>query len=106
MNELREWYEFVKVAAMDRMVGSFFPTSKAAARRMCDLIDWETGELYVELGPGHGGNLTNEILARMREDAKLVLFETNPRFVSALEKIKDPRVIVIPESAEHVSEIL
>lgn len=82
-----------------------FPTSPETAAQICNLLNWD-GELYVEFGPGEGGNLTKEILSRMRKKARLVLFETNPEFLEALQRIDDERVTVIPASAEYASQIL
>ena len=42
----------------------------------------------------------------MKKDEIVVLFETNPAFINALKHIDDSRIIIIPKSAEHASEIL
>ena len=52
----------------------------------------------VEVGPGTGA-ITREILAALRPDATLTVFEVNPDFCAALKSIDDPRLIVHNQSA-------
>jgi phospholipid N-methyltransferase len=52
----------------------------------------------VEVGPGTGA-ITREILAALRPDATLTVFEVNPTFCAALKSIADPRLIVHNQSA-------
>jgi phospholipid N-methyltransferase len=60
----------------------------------------------VEYGPGIG-NITREILQRMRPDAVLVAIELNSEFVTYLrEEIRDPRLHVVHGSASDVAAIL
>jgi len=52
----------------------------------------------VEVGAGTGA-ITREILAALRPDATLTVFEVNPDFCAALKSIDDPRLIVHHQSA-------
>ena len=67
-------------------------------------VDWTRVETAVEFGPGTGV-VTRAALARMRPDARLIAFELNPEFAAYLARsINDPRLKVVPVSAEHVAD--
>jgi phospholipid N-methyltransferase len=69
-------------------------------------VDWARARVVVEFGPGIG-NITREILERMRPDALLVAIELNPEFVEFLrEDIDDPRFQVVEGSALDIRDIL
>lgn len=89
-----------------RQVGAVLPTSRFAVRDMLDLGDVPGARLVVELGAGTGSQ-TKEILARLAPDARLVAVEIDPRLAKILqERFDDPRLTVIQDSAEHLSEHL
>ena len=81
-----------------REVGSPLPCSRHVARKVCSLIDFTKVRSMVEVGPGTGA-ITREILAALRPDATLTVFEVNPTFCAALKSIADPRLIVHNQSA-------
>jgi phospholipid N-methyltransferase len=88
------------------MLGSVIPSSRFLVRRILDRIDWAQVRLVVEYGPGVG-NITGEILHRMRPDATLIAIETNPEFVRFLRSsFADERLQVVQGSAADVGEIL
>ena len=92
--------------ANPRQVGAILPTSRQAVRDMLDLGDVPGAGLVVELGAGTGVQ-TGEILARMRPDARLVALEIDPDLAALLEeRFDDPRLQVVCDSAEHLSEHL
>jgi phospholipid N-methyltransferase len=63
-------------------------------------IPVERARTVVELGPGTGV-MTEELLAQMPFDARLLAFEINPRFVRYLRaNLPDPRLEVIECGAE------
>ena len=89
-------------AANPRQVGAILPTSRWAVRDMLDLADVRSARLVVELGAGTGAS-TREILGRMRPDARLLALEIDPRLADLLaERVDDPRLTVICDSAEHL----
>ncbi len=92
--------------ANPREVGAVLPTSRRAVRDMLDLADVPAARRVVELGAGTGV-YTEEILARVRPDAVLVAMETDARLAGLLrERLPDPRVRVVCDSAERVERYL
>ncbi len=81
-----------------REVGSVTPSSRWLVDKMIAPIDFKQAKVIVELGPGVGG-LTQKLLARMDERAKLLVFEINPDFCRELKKINDKRLNVFNVSA-------
>lgn len=89
-----------------RAVGAILPTSRFAVRAMLDLTDLSGARRVVELGAGTGV-YTGEVLARMAPDASLVAIEIDPHLVALLqERLHDPRLHVICDSAENISAYL
>ncbi len=65
----------------------------------------EAARTVAEFGPGTGA-ITRELLAALPDDGRLWAFEVYPPFVQHLRAtIDDPRLIVVPESAEAIAEI-
>lgn len=90
--------------AHPRRVGSIIPSSRPLVARMLDAVDWTQVKTAVEFGPGTGV-VTRAALARLRPDGRLIAFEINPDFAAYLSRsIDDPRLVVLPMSAEHVAE--
>lgn len=89
-----------------RMLGSIIPSSRFLIERVLSQVQWERARVLVEYGPGVG-TFTGEILSRMRPDARLVVFETNPEFVEFLrESYPDRRLRVVHGSAADVGRVL
>src|SRR5215472_16266307 len=87
-----------------RMLGSIIPSSRFLIRQLLQPVDWAAARVIVEYGPGVG-NITAEILTRMRPDALLVVIETNAEFVRFLRaSFPDKRLHVAEGSAESVDE--
>jgi phospholipid N-methyltransferase len=92
--------------AHPRQVGAVLPTSRRAVRDMLDLADLPAAGLVVELGAGTGVQ-TEEILARLKPGARLISMEIDPRLARLLaERYDDPRLQVVCDSAEKLSEHL
>ncbi len=82
------------------------PSSRYLVNNLLSRIDWPNAKVIVEYGPGIG-NMTQEILKRMRPDAMLIAIEMNPEFVRFLEsEFRDPRLRVVCGSASDVRNIL
>ncbi len=103
MNKLKFLGESLKNL---RTVGTFTRSSQFLCEKMVSYVDFDNSKIIVELGAGDGV-VTEHILKNMREDALLLTFEVNEKFCNTIrEKIKDPRVKVIEDSAEKLPEYL
>jgi phospholipid N-methyltransferase len=88
------------------LLGSFIPSSPFLINQLLAKIDWRRARVIVEYGPGIG-NISGEILKRMRPDAVLVAIELNPEFVAFLRsEFDDPRLQVVEGSALEVGEVI
>jgi len=89
-----------------QMLGSVIPSSPFLVNQLLARFDWGRASVVVEYGPGIG-NITREILKRMRPDAILVAIELNADFVRFLRaEIDDPRLRVVEGSALDIRETL
>ncbi|HIH05570.1 TPA: SAM-dependent methyltransferase [Candidatus Woesearchaeota archaeon] len=87
-------------------IGSITPSSQYLKKGMLKDVDFSKAKYIAEYGAGTG-IFTKSILALARKDATLLCFETNRSFCAFLEKtIRDPRLIVINDSAEHINTYL
>ncbi len=82
-----------------RKTGTIAPSSQTLCKTMSDAVEWQQCLRVAELGAGEGV-LTRHLLSRMRADASLLAFETNPRFHPRLASLHDNRLQVSGESAE------
>jgi phosphatidylethanolamine/phosphatidyl-N-methylethanolamine N-methyltransferase len=88
-----------------REVGSIVPSSRFLERRVVRCADVGNAKVIVELGPGTGGT-TRALLRAMNPSARLLSLEVNPRFVTLLQKMRDPRFIVHRGSAADIGKAL
>ena len=88
-----------------REVGAIAPSSRFLVRKMLRPINFAKAKVVVELGAGNG-KITLEILKKLAPDAILFVFETNKVFYTILEKIKDPRLRLVNDSAEFIGKYL
>ncbi len=86
-------------------VGAVAPSSRFLVKKMVDPIDFTNVKCIVEFGPGTG-SITLELLKRMPENAILLAFEINQDFCDKLNKINDPRIKIISDTAENLVEHL
>jgi phospholipid N-methyltransferase len=92
--------------AHPRQVGAVLPTSRRAVSDMLDLARFDDARVVVEFGAGTGV-YTEAVLARLRPDARLLAFELDPSLAAGMrERLDDPRLEVLGESAEHVERHL
>ncbi len=92
--------------AHPRQVGAVLPTSGRAVADMLDMADLPSARLVVELGAGTGSH-TSQLLDRLADDARFLSFEIDPALASSVRsRVKDPRLTVLTESAEHLPEHL
>ena len=89
-----------------KQVGAIAPSSRYLMKKMLEPIDFETAKVIIELGPGNGV-FTKGLLKKMSSDSKLFSFELNTSFYDLIKStIKDPRLILVNESAEKIGDIL
>jgi len=89
-----------------RLLGSVVPSSPYLVNQLLAPVDWQRAEVIVEFGPGIG-NITRQVLRRMRPDTTLVAIELNRAFVNFLQNdLQDPRFKVVEGSALDVKKIL
>ena len=82
------------------------PSSRRLARAMVNPLPFRGARVVVEFGPGTGV-MTEELLARLPGDAKLLAFESNPRFAARLRhRCADPRLIVVNSHAQRIGDLL
>ena len=87
-------------------IGSITPSSKYLKRGMLGNINFKKAKYIAEYGAGTGA-ITNALLKLTRKDAIILCFETNKNFCLFLRKtIKDPRLVIINDSAEHINDYL
>jgi phospholipid N-methyltransferase len=99
-------WQFFRRFLANYSIGALTPSSAAAARAMADQADLRAARTVVELGPGTGV-VTRELLRRLPAGARLIAFETEPYFVAYLRAaLRDPRFLLVPESAERMAERL
>jgi phosphatidylethanolamine/phosphatidyl-N-methylethanolamine N-methyltransferase len=83
-----------------------FPSSRYLANALTKPIDFRRARTVVELGPGTGA-VTNEILKRMRPDAKLFAVDINQTFIDHLSSAShDPRLVPLCGSATDLQSLL
>jgi phospholipid N-methyltransferase len=89
-----------------RMLGSIIPSSRFLVNHLINEIDFGRSRCIVEYGPGIG-NITKQLLERMRPDSTLIAIETNEEFVTFLRhQFYDPRLHVLHASAAEISRIM
>ena len=89
-----------------RSTASVVPSSRFLTAALCEHIDFHRARVIAEFGPGTGA-VTNGILARMRDDAKLYAIDMNPSFIDHLKRsCPDRRLVAVHGSASDLSEIV
>jgi phospholipid N-methyltransferase len=89
-----------------REVGAVWPTSRWAVRDLLDMGDLARARTVVEFGVGTGV-YTEEALKRLHPEATFLAFEIDPELVAAVgDRLKDPRLRAINDSAENVEDYL
>jgi phosphatidylethanolamine/phosphatidyl-N-methylethanolamine N-methyltransferase len=89
-----------------RTTASVAPSSHQLVSAMVASVPRVSAPVVVEFGAGTGA-MTRALLDQLPADARLLVFEINPRFVKHLqEKFSDPRMILINASVENVDSEL
>lgn len=98
-------FDFIKVFFSDYKVGALSKTSKLTASQISRMVASAHPNVVVEFGPGEGV-ITRLLLPLLSADARLIVIETNEKFVEELKKINDTRLIVVQGSATNVASIV
>ncbi len=97
--------EFLKNAILGKNVGAISRSSKYVIKKVLDNLRGEAFHKIVEYGPGDGV-LTHELLKMLSPNGKMLVVELDKNFVETLNKINDPRLIVIEGKMEDVAKNL
>ncbi|HEX5509595.1 MAG TPA: methyltransferase [Pseudolabrys sp.] len=84
--------------------GAVMPSSRALARTMASYVDADARGPVVELGPGTGP-VTEALVERGIDPARLVLVEFNPMFCRLL-RTRYPAATVVQGDAYHLRRLL
>jgi phosphatidylethanolamine/phosphatidyl-N-methylethanolamine N-methyltransferase len=95
---LRSWIE------KPLTTGAVMPSSKVLARTMAAYVDPNSSGPVVELGPGTGA-VTQALVERGVDPARLVLVEFNPTFCRML-RTRYPGATVVPGDAYRLRHLL
>jgi phosphatidylethanolamine/phosphatidyl-N-methylethanolamine N-methyltransferase len=98
MRFIRSWIE------KPLSIGSVTPSSKALARAMAAYVDPNSKGPVIELGPGTGP-VTEALLARGIDPARLILLEFDPTFCRLLRK-RYPAATVVQGDAYNLKRAL
>ena len=99
---MKKKYDFFsKFLKQGNNIGAITPSSKFLVKKMIEPVDFNQAKIIVEFGPGTGV-ITLEILKKMNEYTKLILFEINNEFAEELKKIPDTRMEMIKDDAENI----
>ncbi|TSC77320.1 MAG: hypothetical protein G01um101431_503 [Parcubacteria group bacterium Gr01-1014_31] len=98
-------WQFFRTFLRDGKIASVVPTSPRAVVQVCRPLDFSRPLNVVELGPGNGA-FTRYLLSQMTADSRVLAVDLNPTFVATLNAWHDPRLTVVQDSAEHLSELL
>lgn len=90
-----------------KVVGAVKPSSPTLANKMLESVDFNKVNCIVEYGPGTGV-FTEKILARVKEDALVILIEKNEEFFKILTNLYGYKnnVIILNDGAENIESIL
>ncbi|MBM3418238.1 MAG: hypothetical protein FJY17_04870 [Bacteroidetes bacterium] len=103
MNKRKFLQRFLKER---KTVGAMAPSSNFLAKKMLSRVDFNKVRLIVELGPGTGV-FTEEIIAKMNEETRLLVIELDDVFYELLvEKIEYPNVEIVKASATELLNLL
>lgn len=84
-----------------REMGTIIQSGPSMCKKMIQHIHKEEDLIIVELGAGDGV-ITKYILEKMSPNAKLFVFEINPKLSETISKIDDRRMILINNGAQNM----
>jgi phospholipid N-methyltransferase len=104
---MNETLTYLKSFFKDKDVASVTPTSRFCVEHVCRPINFSSDLTIVEYGAG-AGVFAEYLTDKITSDSKLIMFETNERLFSELQKRAedDPRLHCYMESVEFVDTVL
>ncbi|HEY4498206.1 MAG TPA: rRNA adenine N-6-methyltransferase family protein, partial [Candidatus Paceibacterota bacterium] len=95
---------------MGRRLGQHFLKGKKALKKIVGALELKTGDVIVEIGPGHG-ELTREILNKFKDlkiqTSKVVAIEKDPTLVDSIKYlVSSKKLRVIEGDALKVLPVL
>lgn len=97
--------QFLKAFLNDKNVASLTPTALASVRKICKAMDLSNDLIIVEFGPGDGV-FTKYLLEHITPGTRVIAFETNKIFAAELEALANPRLTILHERAENITDAL
>ncbi len=90
-----------------KILGNLFPSSKYVARKVAGNIDFNSASYIAEYSPGMGA-ITEEIVKGRKEEAIILLFESNKELCRILdEKFKNERnLYIINDSVDKMEQYM
>lgn len=86
--------------------GALFPSSRFLGLRILKHVDIKDNICIVELGAGTGV-FTQQILKKLPQNGRLIIFEINPSLVVFLKnKFKDNRILIVEGDARNLKSYL
>ena len=100
---MNNWSFFREAVRNFRSTGAIARASPTLVRRLIAAIPRDVPVTVVELGPGEGC-ITRALLAKLSPGSTLTAFEINATFVRRLQRVHDPRLTVLPQGAERITD--
>lgn len=102
---MNNWSFFREAVRNFRSTGAIAPASPRLVRRLIAAVPSQQPITVVELGPGNGV-ITRALLDRLSPASQLTAFEINPAFADRLRALSDPRLRVLTEGAQQLTDHL
>lgn len=96
---------YLKSFFKDKDVASVTPTSRFCIEHVCRPINFSKDITIVEYGAGTGV-FAEYLLKNMTASSSLIMFETNDRLFSELQKMDNARLTCYNKSVEFVDEVI
>lgn len=100
MNKL----QFLKNATNDYRIGALTASSKYVIRKLVQELKHSSKHI-IEYGAGDGA-ITKCILKHLSPNGKMVVIESNEKFIKELKKIEDKRLITVHDDVKIISSNL
>src|SRR3989344_6403005 len=100
IHNLRKRAKFFKNAILDRNVGAVSKSSKYVINNVLKRLK-QPLQIVIEFGPGDGP-MTKALLKRLSPDGKLLVIESNVKFVEELRKIDDERLHIVEGNVQDI----
>lgn len=100
INEFRERAKFFKNAILDHNVGAVATSSKYVVNNVLKRLK-KPLHTVIEFGPGDGP-MTKALLKRLSPDGRMLVIESNDKFIKDLREIGDKRLHIIEGNVQDI----